>query len=53
MMRIPDELQFMKGRAVTVCTKACIERKTGHKKPCFPAIFQKTASKTKDLDSPM
>jgi len=53
MLRIAEKLEFMTGRAVKVCKKACIGRKTGHKKPCFPAIFQKTAPKTKNLDSSM
>jgi hypothetical protein len=50
MIRIAEKLEFMTERAVKVCTKACIGRKTGHKKPCFPAIFQKTASKSKIFD---
>jgi hypothetical protein len=45
MKRIAEKLEFMTGRAVKVCTKACIGRKTGHKKPCFPAIFQKNRLK--------
>jgi hypothetical protein len=45
MPRITEKLEFMTERAVNVCKKACIGRKTGHKKPCFPAIFQKNRLK--------
>jgi hypothetical protein len=38
---ITEKLEFVTGCAVTVCTKAEIGRKAGHKKPCIPAIFQK------------
>jgi hypothetical protein len=41
MPRIAEKLEFMTGSAVKICTKAGTGRKAGHKKPCFPAIFQK------------
>jgi len=41
MPRIAEKLDFMTGRAVKVCTEAGTGRKAGHKKPCFPAIFQR------------
>jgi len=31
MIRIAEKLEFMTERAVKVCTKACIGRKTGQK----------------------
>jgi hypothetical protein len=31
MLRIPEELEFMNVRAVTVCAKVGIGRKVGHK----------------------
>jgi len=47
MVRIDKKLGFMKVRAVMVCAKVGIGRKEGHKKPCLPANFQKTALKRK------
>jgi len=40
MIRIAEKLEFMTERAVKVCTKAGIGRKTGHKKTCFHVDFQ-------------
>ncbi len=40
MPKIAEKLGFMKVRAVTVCAKAGIGRKAGHKKTCFHANFQ-------------
>jgi len=37
-------------RAVTVCAKAGIGRKAGHKKYVFMQIFRKTGSEKKFLD---
>ena len=50
MMRIAEKLGLIRARAVTVCAKVGFGRKVGHKKPCFPANFNKAASKTKLLD---
>ena len=41
MPRIAEKLELVKVRAVKVCAKVGIGRKAGHKKPCFPAIFQR------------
>jgi Holliday junction resolvase len=51
MIRIAEKLGFMKVRAVTVCAKAGISRKVGTNNHVFLAISNKTASKTKILDS--
>ena len=52
MIRIAEKLGIMKVRAVTVCTKAGMERSLGHKKYVFIRIFRKTASEKKFLVSP-
>ena len=39
-IRIAEKLGFMKVRALEVCTKAEIGRKTRHIKPCSCASFQ-------------
>ncbi len=49
MIRIAEQHEFMKVRAVTVCAKAGIRRKEGHKKRIFLHIFSKTASEKKFL----
>jgi len=41
MPRIAEKLEFIKGRAVKVCTKAGIGRKVGHQKPCYYRNFHK------------
>ncbi|MHC4636555.1 MAG: hypothetical protein ACYTBP_01755 [Planctomycetota bacterium] len=51
MIKIAEKVGFMKTRAVKVCAKVGIRRKVGHKKCVFPPFFNKTASKTKILDS--
>ena len=48
--RIEGKLEFMKGRAVKVCTKARIGRKVGYKKRVFVQIFKKIVSKSEILD---
>jgi hypothetical protein len=40
MLKIAVKLEFMIVWAVTVCAKAGIGRKAGHKKPCFHANSQ-------------
>jgi hypothetical protein len=39
MIRIAEKLGFMKVRAVMVCAKVGLGRKTGHKKICLHAYF--------------
>ena len=51
MIRITEKLGFVRTRAVAVCAKVGIGRKVGHKKHVFLQICDKTASKTKILDS--
>jgi hypothetical protein len=40
MVKIVEKLEFMKVRAVTICSNTTIGRKVGHKKTCFRANFQ-------------
>ena len=44
MIRNAEKLGIMKVRAVTVCAKVGLGRKSGHKKYVFTHIFRKTAS---------
>jgi len=39
MPRIAEKLEFMKGRAVKVCTKTATGRSPEHKNPYFRANF--------------
>ena len=40
MTKTAGKLEFTTGRAVTVCAKAGIERKNGHKQLCISSNFQ-------------
>ena len=51
MIRIAEKLVFMKSRAVKVCAKSGVGRKTGRKNGPFVRICWKTASEKKILDS--
>jgi len=42
MIRIAEQLGFMKVRALEVCTKAEIGRRARHIKPCSRAKFQQS-----------
>ena len=50
MCEISEKPGFMKVRAVTVCAKAGIGKKAGHKKRVFMQISSKTGSEKKVLD---
>jgi hypothetical protein len=52
MIRIAEELGFMKVRAVMVCAKVGLRRKTGHRKICLHAHFRRTASEKTFLVRP-
>jgi len=45
MPRIAEKPEFMRTRAVKVCTKAAVERSPAHKKPCFCVNFQQSRFK--------
>ena len=51
MIRIAEQLGFMKERVLTVCTKAEIGRKVRRIESCSRTIFSKVALKVKSLDN--